>query len=231
MAVRARDVIANRGTLSIVNPNFPATALVEFLGKQGFDALFIDCEHGPWTIRDVEDVRRAADATDMVTFVRVETDLPATIVRYLDRGIDGIIVPHVETADQARAIVAAVAEAELADKRERYINVLVESVLGIENLADIVRVPGLTGVFFGAVDLSTSMGYKGQPQHQKVKAAVHAGSKIVHDAGLMLGVPSTTEGLPDFVERGGCYVYVHAQNLLKEATRSFLDGMPRPDKD
>ncbi|HWK68320.1 MAG TPA: aldolase/citrate lyase family protein [Rhizobiaceae bacterium] len=229
MAARAREIIAERGTLSIINPNFPSTALVEFLGKQGFDALFVDCEHGPYGMRDVEDVRRAADATGMVTFVRVETDHPAVIVRYLDRGVDGIIVPHVETADQAQSIVAAVAEAELADKRERYVNVLVESVLGLENLAEIASVPGLTGVFFGAVDLSTSMGHKGQPQHPEVKAAVHASSKVVHDAGLMLGVPHTTEGLPDYVRRGGCYVYVHAQNLLKDAGKSFLDVMPRAE--
>src|SRR5690606_22062175 len=103
------------------------------------------------------------------------------------------------------------------DKRQRYINVLVESVVGIANLHEITRVSGLTGVFFGAVDLSTDMGHKGQPQHPDVQAAVTAGSKLVHDAGLMLGVPSSIKGLSDFVDRGGCYIYVHAQNLLKEA--------------
>lgn len=230
MSVRAREIIAQRGTLSIVNPNFPAPALAELLGKQGFDALFVDCEHGPWTFRDVEDVRRAADATDMLTFVRVDTDLPATIVRYLDRGVDGVIVPHVETADQARAIVAAVAEAELADKRERFINVLVESVPGLENLHEIVKVPGLTGVFFGAVDLSTSMGHKGQPQHPEVKAAIDKGSTLVHEAGLMLGVPRWTERLPEYVERGGCYIYVHAQHLLRDAVKGYLEALPRPAK-
>ena len=227
MALKAKDAIAQRKTLSIVNPNFPATALVEFLGMQGFDALFIDCEHGPWTIRDVEDVRRAADAVGMITFVRVENDSAATIVRYLDRGVDGIIVPHVETAAQARAIVKAVNDAELADRRQRYVNVLVESVIGIANLHEITQVDGLTGVFFGAVDLSTDMGHKGQPQHPEVQAAVMAGSKLVHDAGLMLGVPSSTTGVSDFVDRGGCYVYVHAQNLLREAANTFLGNMPR----
>ena len=227
MAAGAKDIIANRGTLSLINPNFPSTSLLEFLGEQGFDALFIDCEHGPWTIRDVEDARRAADAAGMITFVRVETDHPAIIVRYLNRGVDGIIVPHVETAEQARAIVTAVAEGEFADKRERYINVLVESMLGLENLAEIVQVPGITGVIFGAVDLSISMGFKGQPQHPEVQAAIDAASKVVHDAGLMLGVTQATERLADYVKRGGCYVYVHAQNLLKAASVSFLDGLPR----
>jgi 4-hydroxy-2-oxoheptanedioate aldolase len=227
MVADARTRIAKRGSLSVVNPNFPSTTLVEFLGKQGFDGLFIDCEHGAWSLKDVEDARRAADAAGMITFVRVETDQPAIIVRYLDRGVDGIIVPHVETAEQARNIVAAVREAELADKRERIVNVLVESRLGIENLPEIVKVEGLTGVFFGAVDLSTSMGYQGQPQHPEVRETIDKGTVLVHEAGLMVGVAHNMASFDEHIKRGGCYIYLHTQNLLKEAARSFLDGMPR----
>jgi len=227
MSAKALTTIAKRGTMSIVNPNFPSTTLVEFLGKQGFDAIFVDCEHGAYSLGQVEDMRRAADASGMLTFVRVETDHPAILVRYLDRGVDGIIVPHVETAEQAAGIVRAVREAELADKRERFINVLVESTLGIANLAEIASVEGLTGVFFGAVDLSTSMGLQGQPGHADVRQAIDQGTMTVHEAGLMVGVAHNMASFQEHIERGGCYIYVHAQALLKDACKSFLDAMPR----
>lgn len=227
MTSDARNRIARRGTLSVINPNYASPTLAEFLGKQGFDALFIDCEHGAYSLADVEDMRRAADAVGMLTFVRVETDQPAIIIRYLDRGVDGIIVPHVETPEQARAIVSAVREAELSDKRERIINVLVESTLGIENLAEIVKVEGLTGVFFGAVDLSTSMGLQGQPQHPQVRDTIDRGTVLVHEAGLMVGVAHNMASFDEHVGRGGCYIYLHTQNLLKDAAATFLKAMPR----
>ena len=79
--------------------------LIEFLGQFGFDAGWIECEHGAVTWDQIGDLSRACDLWDMTALVRVPANEPWIITRTLDRGASGIVVPHVNTREQAERVV------------------------------------------------------------------------------------------------------------------------------
>src|SRR5438105_1960392 len=90
---------------SVIAPFAPSAGFVELLGHLGFDGVFLDCEHGPSSWEDVEDMVRAAELADCDSIVRVPDKTAGTITRALDRGAGGIQVPHVNTAADAQAVV------------------------------------------------------------------------------------------------------------------------------
>ncbi|WP_341529819.1 aldolase/citrate lyase family protein [Nostoc sp. UHCC 0302] len=151
---------------------------IELLSMCGFDAFIIDHEHGATDMHVLVEQLRAAQATDATCILRVPSDDPVYIKRALDMGVEGILVPTVESADEARAIVAAtryrphgghrgvgypesraanwgLAELEYpANYRENLlVAVIVETRRGFENVREIAAVEGIDMVFLGAGDL------------------------------------------------------------------------------
>ena len=86
---------------------FPSPQVVEMLGYLGFDWVLIDNEHGSITVENSEDLIRAADLTGVAPIVRPVSNKPEIIAPFLDRGAWGVQVPHVNTAEEARAAVEA----------------------------------------------------------------------------------------------------------------------------
>jgi 4-hydroxy-2-oxoheptanedioate aldolase len=86
---------------------FPSADLVELAGIAGFDFVHLDGEHGTFSPESVDAMCRAADAAGLTVTARVPSHDPSVINLYLDRGVQGIVAPHVETQAEARAIVAA----------------------------------------------------------------------------------------------------------------------------
>ena len=84
-----------------------APSLVELFGALGYDFVMIDCEHGPMDLNQVEHMVRAAEVFGITPLARVPNHDPSTILRFLDRGVQGVIVPHVNSAAQAEAIAKA----------------------------------------------------------------------------------------------------------------------------
>ena len=87
---------------------FPSAQVVEMLGGLGFDWILIDNEHGTVTIENSEDLIRAAELSGVAPIVRPVSNKPEIIAPFMDRGAWGVQVPHVNTADEARAAVDAV---------------------------------------------------------------------------------------------------------------------------
>src|SRR6476469_9903853 len=87
---------------------FPSPQIVEMLGYAGFDWVLLDCEHGSLSLADVEMMAMAADAVGITPIARPRSNAPADIQGVLDRGVMGVQVPHVNTADDARSAVDAV---------------------------------------------------------------------------------------------------------------------------
>jgi len=94
--------------VTVINPDYPSPALVEFIAGLGFDGIFVDCEHGMATIERVQEMCRAARAAGVQSIVRPDSDQGWQITRYLDAGAGGVMVPHIDTPDDARAIVETV---------------------------------------------------------------------------------------------------------------------------
>lgn len=158
----------------------PATT--EIMAEVGFDFIVIDGEHGPMGRVQVEDHVRAAKAGGTIPLARVLENSPTLIQATLDSGAHGIIIPHLDTPEQARAAVAACRYAPVGRRgmcptvrsggynldnwpgfvRAANENVLVipliESRLAVENIEEILAVDGIDIIHFGPGDLSADMG-------------------------------------------------------------------------
>ena len=84
-----------------------APDLVELFGAIGYDFVMIDCEHGPMSLDEVEHMVRAAEVFGITPITRIPNHEDSTILRFLDRGVQGIIVPHVNTARVAEGVARA----------------------------------------------------------------------------------------------------------------------------
>lgn len=167
-------------------------ALVEIFGLAGFDFVIIDAEHGPYNMESAEDLIRAAELVGISPIVRVRNSEPSLISRALDLGAEGIIVPQVTTADEARAVAKASRFAPEGERgvcrfvraarythedkfsyferanRETVVIVIIEGSKGVENLDDILTLPGIDTIFIGPYDLSQSLGLPGQIKNPRV---------------------------------------------------------------
>src|SRR5215470_15790930 len=175
------------------NLSFPSPWVIYLLGMLDFAFLFIYFEHGPIGLDQLEDVCRTAERHNLTTIVRVPDIGSSTILRYLDRGIMGILGPHIATEADARQLVRAcyfgpIGErsfganrgtdynAGIADKAAYYaeaneqmlVCALLEDVAVLDNLDAILSVPGVDLYSIGPNDFAQSLGYPGQPDHPEV---------------------------------------------------------------
>jgi 4-hydroxy-2-oxoheptanedioate aldolase len=184
---------------------------VEVLATTGFDWLVLDAEHSPNDPRSVLHQLQAIAPYATHPVVRVPVGETVLIKQYLDIGCQTLLVPMVETAEEAMQIVAAtryppagmrgvgsaLARAARWNQVEGYLTqcerelcvlVQVESTKGLANLPAIAAVPGVDGVFFGPADLAASMGQLGRSAAPEVVQAIEKGIGTVSAAGKAAGV-------------------------------------------
>lgn len=228
---------------------YPEPGLVEVLGYQGWDYLVFDAEHGTVEPRDCEHMVRAAEIRGVSSLVRVPTNQPPVLLRYLDTGIGGVQVPWVNSAADAERAVQAVkyqprgsrglAGVRAADyaqvgtlaeyvpeaNRETMIVLQIESLEGLANVREIAAVPDVDVIFIGPADLSHSFGRPGDVQHPDVQAAMQTIADAVQEAGVALGTLVTTvEAARAWRARGARYLLGTTEMLLRSASRAYLEG-------
>jgi len=186
----------------------------EILAQAGFRWLAADCEHGEFEDADIGGFVRAVRQHDCVPLVRVKENAVLPIRRALDLGAEGVIVPLIETAEQARKAVEAanyfpvgvrgfawhrgnnwgVEFDSYARDFSPVVMVMIESKLAVKNIDEIMAVDGVDGCFVGPYDMSGSYGIIGQTGHEIIKQAcrevVQACAKFGKSAGLHVVVPS-----------------------------------------
>jgi 4-hydroxy-2-oxoheptanedioate aldolase len=218
----------------------------ELLASTGFDWLAIDAEHAPNDPRSVLPQLQAIAPYAVHAVVRTLSGDAALLKQYLDIGAQSVLVPMVESAEQAARIVAAtrypprgirgvgsaLARASRWNQVEAYLQrceeqlcvlVQVESVAGLENLPAIAATPGLDGVFFGPADLAASMGMLGGTAEPAVHDAITRGIRTVRDAGKAAGVLSADVALArQYLDLGALFVAVGVDTtLLVRAAREL----------
>ena len=190
----------------------PAAAPVEIVGYAGFDFCIVDLEHSPYTFERAEELVRAAQGAGVAPIIRTFDSQPSTLVRALDTGCEGILVPNVKSLAEAervarggrfhplgergmdpharsaryRTIPKEIYFAE-ADKRT-LVGVQVEGMEGVQNLSDIVDVEGIDLIFVGPYDLSQSLGVPGRIDAPAVLAKVEEIVTVVRARGKALGI-------------------------------------------
>lgn len=212
--------------------------VAEALAPCGFDWLLIDAEHAPNDVRSVLQQLRATAPYPVHSIVRpVEGDV-ALVKQYLDIGAQTLLVPMVDTPEQARLMAramryppqgirgvgAALARASRWTQVDNYLAhadaemcllVQAESTTALQNLPAIAAVEGVDGVFFGPADLAASMGLRGQPGHPEVQKAILQGIATVRAAGKAPGILATDPQLAQsYLDAGALFVAVGVDTLL-----------------
>lgn len=194
------------------NLAFPAPWIIDILGQRPFDFVWLDGEHGPFGLDQIEDLCRVAESLGITPIARVPDIGSSTILRFLDRGIMGIVGPHIATQADAEQLVKACYfgplgersfggnrgtdyNAGIADKAAYYrhandhmlVGALLEDASVIDNLDGILAVPGIDYFGIGPNDFSQSLGYPGEPDHPEVVKAMTAITSRIRQAGRKMG--------------------------------------------
>ena len=225
----------------------PSPQIVESAAGMGFDWVLIDCEHGTVALETMEVMVMAAEAAGVTPIVRPRSNSAADILMAMDRGAMGVQIPHVNTAEQARAAVAAVkfhpqGERSLAvgTRASRYgfsgtmgefvaeanaqtlVCVQIEDAEALPNLDAILAVEGIDVFFIGPSDLSQSMGFPGNPKEPSVAAAIDGSFKKMLAAGRTPGTPATGENVRAVLDKGVRYIYTHLPRLMAASAKDYL---------
>lgn len=174
---------------------FPSVASAEIMSRAGFDWLAIDMEHTCLSMREAEDLIRVIDLHKVSALVRVTSNQPDQIKRVLDAGAHGVIVPKVNSAEDAKRAVAAVCYPPVGNRgvglarAQSYgpgfgdylkwmksdgpvLIVQTEHRDAVKNIDSILEVPEVDGVIIGPYDLSASMSIPGEFDHPVLKEAM-----------------------------------------------------------
>jgi len=229
----------------------PGADHAEVLAQAGFDALIVDHEHTPGDLRHLVAQLRAIQAYPTTALVRVAQNDPVAIKQVLDAGVEGVIVPLVETAEDARRAVAAcryppagmrgsaqaVARAADYGRRKDYagraaeelvIVVQVETVAAVANLPDILAVDGLDAVFIGPGDLAASLGRPGAAADDpEVADLIGEIERQVLGHGVALaGITAQAREARRMIERGyGLVTPATDVWLVRDGARDVLDAL------
>lgn len=228
----------------------------ELCATAGFDWLLIDGEHGPNDLRSMLGALQAVAPYPSHPVVRIPHGDTALIKQVLEIGATTLLVPMVENAEQARALVAAMrypphgvrgvgsglARSSRWGAHPRYLHeadagmcllVQVETAAAMAQLEAIAAVDGVDGVFIGPADLSASMGHLGNPGHPEVQAAIDQGVARILAAGKAPGILAVDEALARrYIAAGARFVAVGVEaTMLARAARDLaarFKPVPRP---
>ena len=217
---RLRARLSKGEAITMVTPHHASSGLATRLVELGADSIFLDCEHGTWSFEEVRLAAHAVRGAGGAAIVRPHSHERPILIRYLNAAADGLMVPMVDSAEQARAIVDAVRYACPADHANRLIVSMVETLEAIGNLDQLLAVEGIDVFFIGPGDLSQNMGYPpappfGQSRPQAVIDKVGFVVDKIRDAGKIAGTLVTADELPHWLNRGVRYFYVHSDPFLR----------------
>ena len=224
----------------------PDNSVAEIIASAGFDWLLIDAEHGPNDLRSILAQLQAVAPYHSQPVVRPPQGDQVLIKQLLETGIQSLLIPMVDTPEQARDLVSAMrypphgvrgvgsalARASRWGRVGTYMDeadaemcllIQAETRTAMENLDAILDVEGFDGVFFGAADLAASYGYRGQSNHPHIVELILQGLEKVKARGLAGGVLCTDKSLnAQFMQAGANFVAVGVDALLLAKATSEL---------
>ena len=209
----------------------------EIVAGSGFDWLLIDAEHSPNDPPTILPQLQAAAAYPVSAVVRPAWNDKVLIKRYLDIGAQSLLVPYVQTVDEAEAAVAAiryplrgvrgvagmtrasrygrVADYTARAEEELCMLVQIETRLGLDNLEKIARTDGIDGVFIGPADLAAGLGHLGQQGHPEVQSAIQDAIKRIRACGKPAGILTPDEATArKYIEWGTTFTAVGLDAML-----------------
>ncbi len=225
--------------------------IAEILAASGYDCVLIDREHGLGDIASSVPEMMSAQAHGATALMRVPVNDPVVLKLALDAGVEGVMIPAINNAEEAKRAAASCAypprgirgfaaaivrassygvkiEEYMARARDELLVMgQIESRAGIENADAIVATEGIDMVFTGPYDLSNSLGYPGEPDHPQVLKAIARVEKAAKKHGKWMGnIPTPGRSAADLYKAGYDLVLSHCDVvMLRDAARVDVAAM------
>ena len=226
---------------------FSSPQLVEMVAELGFDWILFDCEHGSIDLSNLEVMAIAAKAAGITCIARPPSNSTIDIMQVMDRGVDGVQVPHIKSKEEAEAAVASVKFHPLGNRglamgtrpsnygigtnldeyskisnSQSIVVLQIEDQEAIENLDEILSAENVDVFFVGPSDLSQSLGYPGKANEPPVSTAISQIFRSIITKGLTPGTASSEKHMVKAKSEGCVYLYTHMNNLLSFGAESYL---------
>lgn len=225
--------------------------VAELVSLCGFDWVMFDCEHSPNDVSNLVPQLMALKGTGTEAMVRPYWNDPVLFKRLLDIGCTNFLVPMVETREEAERAVKATrypldgSRGLAVSHRGNYFGMMddylsrinenigvivqIESGKGVENLEEIIQVPGVDGIFIGPSDLSSSLGFLGNPGHPQVVSTITRIIETCNKYGKSVGTVSFDQkAVENYIAQGMSFVAIASdlgvlKNGLLSLTAKFKD--------
>jgi 4-hydroxy-2-oxoheptanedioate aldolase len=206
--------------------NIASPMAAELMASSGYDCVLVDREHSPADMMTALAMLYAAKAAGSAVLLRVPQNDPAEIKRAADIGVDGIMIPQVESAGDAeraaraayyspagqRGVAPSVIRASGFGRDVSYLGraaqqmllmCQIESARGADAVHEIATVPGVDLLFVGPYDFSAGLGYPGEPDHPAVRRRIEGIEQACRDAGVAVGgIPTPGRSARELIEAG-----------------------------
>ena len=236
---RAKRKLEQGKTVSCV-AGLLSSHMIDFLGQFGFDAVWIETEHGPIDYADLPDMTRACDLWGMTSIVRVNQENYGMIYRTLDMRALGEDVPHIDTAEQAQYVVQAakfhpIGKRGMYPSRQSYgrkdffaeqndetlIIAMIEDIRAVENLAEILKVEYIDVFMVAPGDLRQSMGIM-ESGHPDIAAMEQRAIEQIVSAGRIAGAEVRDETVDKYREMGAKFLLNNWPEWVASSARKYL---------
>lgn len=244
-----RERLRNNDVIISAMLRFPNPAAMEIMALAGVDLVIIDNEHYPFNEETMIDLVRAADVHSMACVVRVPNAEPTRISQIMDYGVDGILVPSVDSYEEAMELVNAVKYAPVgtrgfcpitraaaygfgksAQEYAEFANahsivmVQIETKEGLADLDRILSIPEVDCIDYGPSDLAASFGMPGHNDDPKVQAAVREIIDKSRAAGKNVGeMAYTPQAVRELLEKGVRHVSIGSdQQIIAAGCQAML---------
>lgn len=221
--------------------------IAEICGFSGLDYYMIDGEHSPVTTAQVQDIVRACEVSGITPLARIRSNDPKLILQFLDAGVMGVMMPGIKTADEVRALVAAVYYPPLGTRglgpvraaeylqgtmnQGEYVQFANEQMLvlpqiedaeAVANLDELLTVEGVDGFVIGPRDLAMSMGYYDGPGHDEVRKTIGGVVEKIKAAGKIVGTTAANgDQAKALINRGVLFCLNSVAGMLRGAADDF----------
>lgn len=227
--------------------NFPSPGMTEMMGWLGYDFVIVDCEHGVIDYETAENMIRAAEVSGATAIVRIGLNMQQHIARFMEAGAHGVLVPMVNNARDAKAVVDAVkyppagkrgnfagrgamygvepmADFVKSADEETFVGLQIETLEALERQDEIINTPGADLIFLGPGDLSLQFGLPGQATHPRVIETIEKLTPKILKAGKHVGTITSPEQTRRWHDIGIRWHVTSTNRFLSQGARGYLDA-------
>ena len=245
---RIKHTLAEGGIAKVIS-GFTHPDDIEVFSPTDFDGVWLEGEHGPVDAAEVRNLTRACDIIGMTSLVRVNQNNQGLIYRTLDRGAQGIIVPHVNTKEEAQNVVAGGKFAPIGQRGmfmscqglgvgvsdyfkvandETVLVILIEDIIAINNLDEILTVDHIDVFFVAPSDLAQTMGHIGNQGHPEVQAAIDAAIAQIIAAGKTAGTLVNDDNVERYIATGARFFLTPWTHWVASGAKAYLAKTVKP---